>query len=163
MATVTGSLAGLAVGMYLFPTIIYNAYGILYTMIPARTPFRVGIAVASTLAAAVTVLITVLFSCWKEMSEQPASLMRPKAPKAGKRVLLERIGFLWNRLSFSYKVTFRNLFRYKKRMLMTVVGIAGCSALMLTGFGMYDSIRDIVGIQFGELYHYDLTTVLRCV
>ncbi len=130
-------------------------------MIPARTPFRVGIAVASTLAAAVTVLITVLFSCWKEMSEQPASLMRPKAPKAGKRVLLERIGFLWNRLSFSYKVTFRNLFRYKKRMLMTVVGIAGCSALMLTGFGMYDSIRDIVGIQFGELYHYDLTTVLQ--
>ena len=161
VATVTGSLAGLAVGMYLFPTIIYNAYGILYTMIPARTPFRVGIAVASTLAAAVTVLITVLFSCWKEMSEQPASLMRPKAPKAGKRVLLERIGFLWNRLSFSYKVTFRNLFRYKKRMLMTVVGIAGCSALMLTGFGMYDSIRDIVGIQFGELYHYDLTTVLQ--
>lgn len=161
VATIAGSLAGLAVGMYLFPTIIYNAYGILYTMIPARTPFRIGIAAASTLAAAVTVLITVLFSCWREMAEQPASLMRPKAPKAGKRVLLERIGFLWNRISFSYKVTFRNLFRYKKRMLMTVVGIAGCSALMLTGFGMYDSIRDIVGLQFGELYHYDLTTVLQ--
>ena len=127
----------------------------------ARTPFWLGTAVASTFAAAVTVLVTVLFSCGHAMKEQPALLMRPKAPQAGKRVLLERIGFLWNRLSFSYKVTFRNLFRYKKRMLMTVVGIAGCSALMVTGFGMYDSIRDIVGIQFGELYHYDLTTVLQ--
>ncbi|MDD3193464.1 MAG: ABC transporter permease [Oscillospiraceae bacterium] len=161
VATVAGSVAGLAVGMYLFPTVIYNAYGILYTMIPARTPFRMGIAAASTFAAAATVLATVLFSCGREMMEQPASLMRPKAPKVGKRVLLERIGLIWNRLSFSHKVTFRNLFRYKKRMLMTVVGIAGCSALMLTGFGMYDSIRDIVGIQFGELYHYDLTTVLQ--
>lgn len=161
VATIAGSITGLAVGMYLFPTIIYNAYGILYTMIPARTPFWLGTAVASTFAAAVTVLVTVLFSCGHAMKEQPALLMRPKAPQAGKRVLLERIGFLWNRLSFSYKVTFRNLFRYKKRMLMTVVGIAGCSALMVTGFGMYDSIRDIVGIQFGELYHYDLTTVLQ--
>lgn len=160
-ATVAGSLAGLLVGMRLFPTIIYNAYGILYTMIPVQAPFRAGVAALSTLAAAVTVLATVLLSCRRELAEQPALLMRPKAPKAGKRVLLERIGFFWNRLSFSYKVTFRNLFRYKKRMLMTVVGIAGCSALMLTGFGLYDAIRDIVGIQFGQLYHYDLTTVLE--
>ncbi len=160
-ATVAGSLAGLLVGMRLFPTIIYNAYGILYTMIPVQAPFRVGVAALSTLAAAATVLATVLLCCRRELAEQPALLMRPKAPKAGKRVLLERIGFLWNRLSFSYKVTFRNLFRYKKRMLMTVVGIAGCSALMLTGFGLYDAIRDIVGIQFGQLYHYDLTTVLE--
>ncbi len=161
VATVTGSLAGLLVGMRLFPMIIYSAYGILYTMIPVRAPFRLDIAVSSTLAAAVTVFATVLLSCWRELAEQPASLMRPKAPKAGKRVLLERVGFIWNRFSFSYKVTFRNLFRYKKRMLMTVVGIAGCSALMLTGFGLYDAIQDIVSIQFGQLYHYDLTTVLQ--
>lgn len=160
-ATVAGSLAGLLVGLRLFPTIIYNAYGILYTMIPVQAPFRIGIAALSTLAAAATVLATVLLCCRRELSEQPALLMRPKAPPAGKRVLLERIGFLWNRFSFSYKVTFRNLFRYKKRMLMTVVGIAGCSALMLTGFGLYDAIKDIVGIQFSQLYHYDLITVLE--
>ena len=161
VATVTGSLVGLALGMYLFPTIIYNAYGILYTMSDARTPFRLGIAAVSLTVAIITVSVTVLFSCWHELAEPPASLMRPKAPKAGKRVLLERIGWIWNRLSFSHKVTFRNLFRYKKRMLMTVVGIAGCNALMLTGFGLYDSIRDIARIQFEELHHYDLTTVLQ--
>lgn len=160
-ATITGSIAGLVVGMYLFPTIIYNAYGILYSMISVKTPFRFSVAVISTLAAAVTVLMTVLFTCQREMREQPASLMRPKAPKNGKRVLLERVGFIWKRLSFSHKVTLRNLFRYKKRMLMTVVGIAGCTALMLTGFGLYDSIDDIVGIQFGQLYHYQLTTAMK--
>ena len=82
------------------------------------------------------------------------ALMRPKTPKSGKKILLERIGFIWNRLSFSYKVTMRNIFRYKRRMLMTIVGIAGCTALVLTGFGVYDSVNDILQKQFGEISNY---------
>ena len=94
------------------------------------------------------------------MRENPAALMLPKAPKSGKRILLERVGFIWRRMKFTHKVTARNLFRYKKRLFMTVIGISGCTALLLTGFGLKDAIGDIVPKQYEEIQQYDLTVLL---
>ena len=119
---------------------------------------RVSLAVAIVAAFACCALVT-FFVCYKSLRHKPASLMRPKAPKAGKRILLERITPLWKRFNFSSKVTWRNLFRYKSRLFMTVVGIAGCTALMLTAFGLYDSINDVVYLQFDELCKYNTIIV----
>ena len=99
-------------------------------------------------------------ACMAELRSNPAALMRPKAPKAGKRVLLERIPFIWKRLSFTRKVTVRNLFRYKKRIFMTILGIAGCTALTMAGFGIYSSISVILDKQYSEIFNYDLIVVL---
>ncbi|MEA5010420.1 MAG: FtsX-like permease family protein [Angelakisella sp.] len=156
IASFLGSLVGLGVGFKLFPTVIYNAYGIMYDMPPVVAPFWgltgfVACSAAVLISAAVT-----LSACWGELRESPAQLMRPKAPKAGRRVLLERIPFVWRRLSFIRKVTVRNLFRYKKRVLMTITGIAGCTALMLTGFGLNDAISDIVRNQYVDIFRYDM-------
>lgn len=160
-ATLTGSAVGLAVGFQLFPRVIYNAYGIMYTMPPLLSPFNWGYALTATGAAVLVTVITVVSASYKELSAVPAALMRPKAPKNGKRVFLERLPFLWNRLGFTQKVTMRNLLRYKKRMLMTVIGIAGCTALVLTGFGVKDSISNIVTKQFGDIFKYDMLAVLN--
>lgn len=99
----------------------------------------------------------IVFACLNELREVPAQLMRPKAPKEGKKILLERITFIWQRMSFARKVTARNIFRYKKRFIMTVVGIAGCSALMLTGYGIKDSISGLIEGQFGRIFSYDIS------
>ena len=155
-ASLLGSLLGLVVGFRLFPTVIYNAYCILYDMPPVIAPFHLSTGLWACLAAVACSALVTLSACWGELRGAPAQLMRPKAPKAGRRVLLERIPFLWNRLTFIQKVTVRNLFRYKKRVLMTVVGIAGCTALMLTGFGLNDAIADIVRNQYVDIFHYDL-------
>ena len=152
-----GCALGFAVGFKLFPKVISAAYGMMYTLPAIETPFRLEVAL---LVAPVTIggiLLATLLSCWGTCRSCPAALMTPSAPPAGKRILLERIKPLWNRLSFSRKVTCRNLFRYKKRFIMTVVGVAGCSALLVTGFGLRDSIHDIVDKQFGEIYLYQLT------
>ena len=114
-------------------------------------PFGIFLSVAAMTAA---IALTVFFSCKRVLAETPAGLMRPKAPKAGKRVLIEKVGLIWNNIGFFGKVTGRNLFRYKRRMFMTVVGIAGCTALSLTGFGLKDSITDIVNLQYNEIYNY---------
>ncbi|MBC8536093.1 FtsX-like permease family protein [Feifania hominis] len=161
VASLLGSAVGLAVGFWLFPTVIFNAYGIMYQLPDVLTPFHGGLALISTAAAVACTVVSALAACYRELATEPAQLMRPKAPKAGKRIFLERIGFLWNHLGFIQKVTARNLFRYKKRMLMTVVGIAGCAALMLTGFGVKDSINDIIAVQFDEIFHYDLMVILN--
>ena len=134
---------------------------ILYTLPELFTPFNVPYALAASLSAIACTMLATLAACMESLKENPARLMLPRAPKAGKRVFLERITPLWSRMKFTHKVTARNLIRYKKRFFMTVIGIAGCTALLLTGFGLRDSIGDIVGKQFGELYQYNLTASFK--
>ena len=160
-ASLCGSMLGLILGYYLFPTIIFNAYGQLYNIPNFVTPWYLSysviailIAILCTAGAAMVVLRIDLFNT-------PASLLRPKTPKAGQRILLERIQPIWTRMSFIQKVTARNLFRYKQRMLMTILGIAGCMALIITGFGIRDSISDIVAIQFNKIWHYEAVVTFK--
>ncbi len=154
-ATLTGALVGVLVGMKLFPTVIIVAYGIMYNIPELCTPIDIPNAVISITVCLAAMLFTVFFSCKSVLSEQAAQLMRPKAPKIGKRIFIERIAPLWKRFNFSSKVTARNLFRYKRKMLMSTIGIAGCTALLLTGFALYDSINDIIRLQYGEIQFYD--------
>lgn len=160
-ATVLGCIIGIGVGYTLFPTVIFNAYGIMYLLPPITLNFNVGLATGISVGAIGLTTITAFIACSNELRESPSSLMRPRAPKMGKRILLERIPLIWNRFSFSYKVTTRNIFRYKRRFFMTVIGISGCTALMLTGFGIKDSIRTVVDSQYGVLFTYDMTVGLE--
>ena len=157
LACLFGSILGLCVGFKLFPNAINSAYSMMYTIPKLVTPFRFNIAFVVAPVTIGSILIATFFACYKSFKAMPAVLMIPSAPAPGKRILLERITFIWNKLSFSHKVMWRNLFRYKKRLFMTIIGVAGCSALLLTGFGLKDSIKDIVNIQFNEIYKYDLT------
>ena len=135
-----------------------TAYGIMYPhMNTAVIPYNLYYGVSASLTALLCTMGATLFSCYKELREQAAELMRPPAPKKGKRVFLEKIPSLWSQFNFIWKATIRNLLRYKKRFFMTVFGIAGCTALLLTGFGLKDSIRTIVDKQFGTLFLYDMT------
>ena len=154
LASALGSLIGLAVGLTLLPWIICTAWGIIYatgdiyySLEPATSLFACGAAVG-------TVTLAALGACFSTLAAVPAQLMRPKAPPMGRRILLERIGPLWRRLSFNYKITLRNLFRYQKRFWMTVAGIGGCAALIVTAFGLRDSILDIMDTQYDEIYRY---------
>lgn len=156
-ASAIGSIIGLIVGYTVFPTIIYNAYAIMYTVPKVELRTDLFITVLSIATSIFVTTFAAFAACRRELIEDPAILMRPKAPKNGKRILLERIGFVWNRIGFIWKVTLRNIFRYKKRFLMTVLGISGCTALILTGFGVRDSIQMIVEVQFGELNKYSMT------
>ena len=156
-ATLLGSVLGMLIGEKIIPYIIITAYGIMYHNV-ANTisiDYQPGFALIASAASVVCTVGATLFASGKELQETPASLMRPPAPKEGKRVLLERFTFIWKHLSFSWKSTIRNLFRYKKRLIMTVFGIAGSMGLMLVGFGIQDSISDIAAIQYRELQHYD--------
>ena len=153
-ASLLGAAAGLWCGCAGIPAIIFNAWKILYTVgelkfqsYPAVNALAVAAAVCCVTGAAVA-------ACIAELTAVPAELMRPKAPPAGKRVLLERVRPVWKRLSFSHKVTVRNLLRYKKRFWMTVIGIGGCTALIVTGFGLRDSIYDILDKQYDEISTY---------
>lgn len=159
VAGVVGAVVGILLLSQVLPYIITSAYSIIYAvpLHPFPLPINVGIALAS---GGLGVGVTLLATWWAVVSslrETPATLMLPRAPKAGKRILLERLTALWDRISFSWKVTFRNLFRYKRRLFMTIVGIAGCTALLLTGFGLHDSIWDIIDCQYGPIIHYDTT------
>lgn len=157
VASILGSILGCSLGMYLFPTVIFNAWNTLYNIDQIKFLFQPGlILLASGSVTGITLLAT-LYSIYSELIEMPSQLMRPKAAKAGKKILLERITFIWKRLSFLQKVTARNIFRYKKRFFMTIIGIAGCSALLVAGFGINDSISDIVNQQYNVIYHYDAT------
>ena len=160
-ASIVGCIVGLTVGFRLFPTVIWNAYSMMYNLPDLYCQFNVKYAVISSVAAIACTLLATLNAGWATLKETPAQLMLPKAPKAGKRILLERVTFVWKRMKFTYKVTARNLFRYKKRFFMTVVGIAGCTALLVTGFGLHDSISDIVYKQFGEVFTYDVSISLK--
>lgn len=156
-ASAIGSIIGLIVGYTVFPTIIYNAYAIMYTVPKVELGTDLFITVLSIATSIFVTSFAAFAACRRELIEAPSTLMRPKAPKNGKRILLERVGFIWNKIGFIWKVTLRNIFRYKKRFLMTVLGISGCTALILTGFGVRDSIQMIVDVQFGELNKYSMT------
>ncbi len=156
IATLLGSTIGVLLGQKLLPFVIVVAYKILYQHMPnVVIPYNLKYAAIATGTALFSTLFATFSACYRELGSTPAILMRPPAPKEGKRVLLERIPFMWKPLSFSWKSTMRNLFRYKKRFFMTVFGIGGCMALMLVGYGLRDSIMDIARLQFEELQLYD--------
>ncbi len=161
LATVSGSILGILFGEKVFPWIIINAYGIMYQhMDDLVLPYNLQYGLGAAMAALASTLIATFLACFRELKEQAAELMRPPAPKQGQRVLLERAGFIWKHLNFSWKASIRNLVRYKKRLFMTVFGIGGCMALMLVGFGLKDSIFAIVDIQYGEIQLYDGNIIL---
>ncbi len=155
LASLIGAASGLIIGFRLFPEVIMNAYGMMYQIPVQLTPYHLNYTIISILIAVVTTVSASLLATLQELRSSPAVLMQPKAPKPGKRILLERIRPLWKRLSFSHKVTARNIFRYKRRFLMTVIGIAGCTALLVTGFGLRDSVNAIMGKQFKDIFIYD--------
>ncbi|MFH5835468.1 FtsX-like permease family protein [Proteiniclasticum sp. C24MP] len=155
LASLIGSIIGFLVGFQLFPRVVIGIYGNMYSTPYILSPFHWDLALLSTAISVVTTVSASLFATLSELKETPAILMQPKAPKPGKRILLERFTPLWKRMSFSYKVTFRNIFRYKKRFLMTVLGISGCTALLVTGFGIRDSVNAIMGSQFDDISLYD--------
>lgn len=154
LATTVGGIVGMCIGFRILPKIIFDMYAMMYSMPDLIIEFNMtyaimglGIAIACTCGATI-------YSCTKELNSSPAVLMRPKSPKAGKRVLLERITFIWSRLKFTQKVTVRNIFRYKKRFLMTIIGICGCTSLIVAGFGLRDSISYMIPSQYGEIFKY---------
>ncbi|MDR3166310.1 MAG: ABC transporter permease, partial [Treponema sp.] len=158
---ILGSAAGMILGFQALPLIIYNAFGTMYHLPPMITYFNQtfaftagGIALLCTLGVTVSV-------CYHTLWEKPAQLLLPPSPRSGKRIFLERLPFLWKNLSFTHKVSARNLIRYKKHFLMTVTGIAGCTALILTGFGLRDSLVYIARTQFEEILNYNLEIELR--
>lgn len=155
-ATIGGSILGVLLGEKIFPYVIIVAYKIVYIHIPhVILPYHWGYGIAATLVAVLCTGAATVFSCYKELISQPAILMRPEAPKIGKRTLIERIPFVWKHLNFTWKSSLRNLFRYKKRFLMTLFGIGGCMGLLMVGFGLRDSITSIADYQYGELQLYD--------
>ena len=160
-AAVTGSCIGTVIGLQVFPYIIYSCYKIMYNIPSIETPFKLWYMLGCCIVSVVCICGAVLYSCMKALRSQPSQLMRPKAPQSGRRVLLERVGIVWKRMSFLSKVTVRNLLRYKKRFFMTIVGVAGCTALIITGFGLKNSISTIVYKQFGDVLVYDGVLVLN--
>ena len=161
-ATLGGSIVGVLIGEKLFPFIVIVAYRIMYTsLLTLVIPYNWYYAILSTALAVLSVTLAALAACYRELSAQPAVLMRPIAPKPGKRVLLEHVGFIWKRLSFSQKNTVRNLFRYKKRLIMTVFGIGCTTGLMVVGFGLKDSIMNIASLQYNNIQLYDAMAALN--
>ena len=159
-ATVGGSVLGILAGEKILPYIIIRSYGIMYLhMNMICIPYNMKFALIAAGAAIFCTMIATLEACIRELHAWPAVLMRPPAPKEGKRILIERIGFIWKHLSFSWKSSMRNLFRYKKRLFMTIFGIAGSMGLMLVGFGLYDSIMDIAILQYDQIQHYDAMVI----
>lgn len=156
LATIGGSIVGVLAGEKILPYIIVYAYGILYRHLPViLVPYDWGYGIMASGAAVFCTMFATFMACFRELAAQPAELMRPPAPKSGRRVLMERIRFLWRHLSFIWKSTIRNLMRYKKRFFMTVFGIGGCMALMLVGFGLKDSCYEIAELQYSEIQMYD--------
>ena len=160
-ASLVGGLLGLGVGATLIPAVIANAFQIMYAIPGLDYKVQLPLFVLAVLAAVVCTTGAAVWACLSTLMDTPANLMRPRAPKAGKRVFLEYIKPLWRRLSFTWKVTMRNLFRYQKRFWMTVIGIGGCTALIVTGFGLHESIFDVLDKQFDEISQYDATVGLE--
>ena len=161
IATLGGSIFGVLAGEKILPFIIIYAYMILYKHLPAiLVPYHMSYALQASGIAVACILIATIASCYKELAAEPAELMRPAAPKQGKRILLERIGIIWKHLNFTWKSTVRNLIRYKKRFFMTIFGIGGCMALMVVGFGLKDCIYEIVSLQYEKVQFYDAATYM---
>ena len=155
LATISGGIVGVIIGGYLIPFIIWDIYSMLFNIPNFVINFDYNIILLGILIAFICIIGSTLIAVYKTLLNMPSNLIRPKAPASGKRILLESISFLWKRLKFSNKIATRNLFRYKKRIIMTVIGIAGCTALILAGFGLRDSIVDIVDLQFSNVQVYD--------
>ena len=161
IATLGGSIFGVLIGEKILPLVIIYGYMILYKHLPAiLLPYHMSYALQASGIAVACTLIATIASCYKELAAEPAELMRPAAPKQGKRILLERIGIIWKHLNFTWKSTVRNLIRYKKRFFMTIFGIGGCMALMVVGFGLKDCIYEIVCLQYEKVQFYDATTYM---
>lgn len=160
-ASTIGSLIGIPTGFRLFPPFIMNAYSSVYTIPDSVTSFNTSLALQASLVAVFFTAIAAVASTLEELREVPASLMRPKPPKSGKKIFLERVDFIWKRLSFTKKVTARNIFRYKHRFFMTVIGIAACTGLMITGFGLKEGVIGATEAQFGKIYKYDMQGTLN--
>ena len=153
-ASLVGGIIGCIIGLRLFPYIIYDSWNIIYQLPSITYASHALLSVVAVLSLVLVTLIATLYSCYYELSEEPSVLMRPKAPKSGKKILLEHT-FIWKHMSFKRKVTMRNIFLYKKRFFMTVIGIAGCGALITAGFGIKDSVQSIIDNQYGQIIHYD--------
>jgi len=160
-ACIVGGFLGMCVGFVLLPKVIWALYGMMYQMIDICISFRFSIAILGLVLISICIVGATIYTALKELKNAPSVLMRPKAPRSGNRVFLEKIPFIWKRLNFSNKVTVRNLFRYKKRFYMTIIGILGCTALILTGFGIKDSITKILPNQFENVFCYDFQITLK--
>ncbi len=161
LASVIGSILGMCVGFVLIPKVIWMMYSMMYEIGDISLDFNWAFGTIGLQLIFICIVGATIYAVVRELRHTPATLMRPKAPKIGKRVLLERIPFIWKRLSFSRKVTIRNIFRYKKRFLMTIIGIMGCTALILTGFGLKDSISKIMPEQYEHVFNYDVQISLK--
>lgn len=161
-ASLIGGVLGLVLGQLILPRVIINAYKILYTGIPkAITPLNFWYSISSLAVAVACTAVAAFFACYRELRAVPAELIRPVAPKNGRRVMLERVSLIWKHLNFSQKAAVRNMFRYKKRFFMTLFGIAGCMGLLLVGFGVRDSVMSVADKQFGELTDYTASLTLE--
>ncbi len=160
-AALIGCIGGFLIGIVVFPFVIWFCYGMMYDMGAIHFVFDWKMAVISLAVSLFCSVGTTWYSCHKELNEVAAQLMRPKTPQAGKRILLERIPFLWKRLKFLQKVSIRNVFRYKKRFFMMVIGISGCGALVLAAFGLKDSIASVLEKQYGKIFLYDMSITLK--
>lgn len=161
IASLAGSILGLISGMIMFPIVIFGAWNTMYTIPGVQFQLQIPLALSSIFISVAITTLAAFIACYAELVATPSLLLRPKPPKNGKRIFLERFGFLWNRLTFTHKVTARNLFRYKKRFMMTVIGISGCTALLLAGFGIRDSIETVAKKQFEVIIKYDLQVALK--
>ena len=161
LACIIGGIIGMNIGFQLLPRIIWDMYSMMYTLPEFIVSFNHQYSSIGLGLIYVCIVGATLYTILKEVNETPATLLRPKAPKYGKRVLLERVTFIWKRLKFSHKVTVRNIFRYKKRFLMTIIGIMGCTSLILAGFGIKDSISAILPNQYEDIFNYDMLVSLK--
>ena len=160
IATLVGAIIGLLIGFNLLPDVIFNMYSMMYNVGKIHVEFNYYYAILATLTALFCTLFATIIVARKSLKENPAELMRPKQMKSGKRILLEKIPFIWKRLNFNRKVTMRNVFRYKKRMIMTIVGVAGCTGLIIAAFGLKDCITGMVSNQYGNIFKYQVEVTL---
>lgn len=161
VATVLGGITGLFIGFNFLPKIVADMYAMVYDVPKVILQFNFDIALLGMAAAIISTVGATLYTCIKELIHNPATLMRPKSPKAGKRVILEKITIIWKHLGFTSKVTARNLFRYKKRFMMTIIGVCGCTSLIIAGFGLRDAIANMIPNQFGEIDKYNVSISLK--
>lgn len=161
LATILGGITGALLGFFILPRIIWEIYKIIFDIPVFKYDYNIDNAVIGIIISSLCICGATLITIRKVIKEKTADLLRPKSPPSGKRVILEKVSFIWNRLNFSKKVTVRNLFRYKKRALMSIIGITGCTALMLVGFGIKDSIKDIANTQYKKVFHFDEMVYLK--
>lgn len=161
LATIVGGIIGLLIGFKILPKIIADMYAMVYEVPSVLLEFNIEIAIMDMAFAIICTVGATIYTCVMQLKHNPATLMRPKAPKPGKRVILEKIPFIWKHLNFTAKVTARNLFRYKKRFLMTIIGVCGCTSLIIAGFGLRDAISNMIPKQFGEINKYNINISLK--